>query len=53
MEDHFSKLFDNYIKIVDCNLKLSNITLKYFLDSYIYGLYILITGHSCFKGKVL
>ena len=48
--DHFTKLFDNYIIIGDFNLfKLSNTTLKHFLDSNV--LYNLIKGHTCFKGK--
>ena len=46
--DHFTKLFDNYI-IGDFNLEPSNTTLKHFMDSN--GLYNLIKGHTCFKGK--
>ena len=47
--DHFTKLFDNYIIIGDFNLEPSDTTLKHFLDSN--GLYNLIKGHTCFKGK--
>ena len=47
--DHFMKLFDNYIIIGDFNLEPSNTTLKHFLDSN--GLYNLIKGDICFKGK--
>ena len=43
------KLFDNYIIIGDFNLEPSNTTLKHFPDSN--GLYNLIKGHTCFKGK--
>ena len=42
-------MFDIYIIIVDFNLEPSNITLKHFGDSN--GLYDLIKGHTCFKGK--
>ena len=47
--DHFTKLFDNYIRIGDFNLEPSDATLKHFLDSN--GLNNLIKGHTCFKGK--
>ena len=42
-------MFDIYIIIVDFNLEPSNITLKHFGGSN--GLYDLIKGHTCFKGK--
>ena len=45
----FTKMFDIYTIIVDFNLEPSNITLKHFGDSN--GLYDLIKGHTCFKGK--
>ena len=47
--DHFTKPFDNYIIIGDLNLEPSDTTPKHFLDSN--GLYNLIKGHTCFKGK--
>ena len=47
--DHFTKRFDNYIIIGDFNLEPSNATVKHFLGSN--GLYTLIKGHTCFKGK--
>ena len=46
---HFTKLFDNYIIMGEFNLEPSDTTLKHFLDSN--GLYNLIKGHTCFKGK--
>ena len=50
IKDHFTKLFDNYIAIGDFNLEPNDITLKHFLDSN--GLYNLLKGHGCFKGKI-
>ena len=43
------KLVDNFIIIGDFNLESSNTILKNILDSN--GLYNLIKGHTCFKGK--
>ena len=47
--DQFTKLFNNYTIIGDFNHEPSNTTLKHFLDNN--GLYNLIKGHVCFKGK--
>ena len=47
--DQFTKLFNNYTIIGDFNHEPSNTTLKHFLDNN--GLYNLIKGHACFKGK--
>ena len=50
IKHHFTKLFDNYIAIGDSNLEPNDTTLKHFLDSN--GLYNLLKGHGCFKGKI-
>ena len=49
IKDHFTKFFDNYIAIGDFNFEPNDTTLKHFLDSN--GLYNLLKGQSCFKGK--
>ena len=47
--DHFTEIFDIYIIIVDFNLEPSSTTLNPFVESN--GLYDLIKGYTCFKGK--
>ena len=49
IKDHFTKFFDNYIAIGDFNFEPNDTTLTHFLDSD--GLYNLLKGQSCFKGK--
>ena len=50
IKDHITKLFDNYIAIGDFHLEANDTTLKHFLGSN--GLYNLLKGHSCFKGRI-